>query len=389
MILNQGSDTEASGHSRSFPGIADMRHNLLGGALPTAVGGHEHRDLLPATCDQYFLSIPPPPPGFNLSMGSYNRILRLMQHRIPVKLEVELESQFVDGNSHTSVVGEIRGATKAGEIVLAGAHLDSYHVGTGASDNAANCAVLMEAMRILKALKSPVARTVRIALWAGEERGARGSASYVKQWKAGGNETLYLYLNLDSGGGRVRGLQVQERLDLALTDERWPAPFKALGKGFVSVRTSGSSDQVSFEKEGLPAAVVLQDPLLRRTQESLPRKAPSRLATHDACGREQGECGTRSRVGRVLQHGSPCELAAPPKTGSSVSSKTSCCAAGAPPRRELRRRELAGKNRRQGDSPAARGKEEPGASCFQALLSVRPHHTISYCPGVTVMTIRR
>jgi hypothetical protein len=204
---------------------------------------------------------PPPPPGFNLSMESYNRILRLIQNQIPVRLEVELESQFVDDRGHASVLAEIRGMAKAGEIVLAGAHLDSYHVGTGASDNAANCAVLMEAMRILKASKLPLARTVRIALWAAEERGARGSAAYVKRWKAAGKEKLFLYLNLDSGGGRIRGLQVQERLNLAPIAESWLGPFKEEGQGFVSVWKSSGSDQVNFEKEGLPDAVFLQDPL--------------------------------------------------------------------------------------------------------------------------------
>jgi carboxypeptidase Q len=204
---------------------------------------------------------PPPPPGFNLSMESYNRILRLMQHQIPVRLEVELESQFVDDRGHTSVLAEIRGRPIPGEIVIAGAHLDSYQVGTGASDNAANCAVLMEAMRILKAAKLSLARTVRIALWAGEERDTRGSAAYVKQWKSRGGEKLFLYLNLDGGGGRIRGLQVQERQNLVPIAERWLAPFKAEGQGFVSVRRSSGSDHVNFEKEGLPTAVVLQDPL--------------------------------------------------------------------------------------------------------------------------------
>lgn len=204
---------------------------------------------------------PPPPPGFNLSMESYNRILRLMQNRIPVKLEVELESQFVDDTGHNSVLAEIRGTGKAGEVVLAGAHLDSFHVGTGATDDAGNCAVLMEAMRILRVAKLPLRRTVRIALWAGHERGTRGSAAYVKELKSRGTENLYLYLNLDSGSGRIRGLQVQERLEMAPIAERWLAPFRTEGQGFVSVRKSLGSDQYSFEQEKLPNAVFLQDPL--------------------------------------------------------------------------------------------------------------------------------
>jgi carboxypeptidase Q len=204
---------------------------------------------------------PPPPPGFNLSVESYNRILRLMQHGVPVKIEVELESEFFDDGGQSSVVGEIRGRAAPEEVVLAGAHLDSWHVGTGATDNAGNCAVLMEAMRILKASHLPLARTVRIALWAAEERGLRGSAAYVEQFKQQGAERLYLYLNADSGSGRIRALQVQERGSFASTAERWLAPFAAEGQGFVSVRRSTASDQVSFERAGLPTAIFLQDPL--------------------------------------------------------------------------------------------------------------------------------
>jgi len=168
---------------------------------------------------------PPPPPGFNLSVESYNHILRLMQHGVPVKLEMELESEFLDDKGHTSVLGEIRGSDLPGEVVLIGAHLDSWHVGAGATDNGANCAVLIEAMRILKTLKLPLARTVRVALWAGEERGLRGSAAYVKRMSERPAEKLRLYLNADSGAGRYRGLQIQERSDFAPVAENWLAFF--------------------------------------------------------------------------------------------------------------------------------------------------------------------
>ncbi len=204
---------------------------------------------------------PPPPPGFNLSVESYNRILRLMKGGVPVKLEIELESEFLDDRGHTNVLGEIPGGERAKEVVLAGAHLDSYHVGTGATDNAGNCAILLEAMRILKASNLPLARTVRIALWAAEERGLRGSAAYVNRLKSRTDERLYLYLNADSGSGRIRGLQVQDRVQFAPVAERWLAPFAADGQGFVSVRRSRGSDQASFEQAGLPTAVFMQDPL--------------------------------------------------------------------------------------------------------------------------------
>jgi hypothetical protein len=204
---------------------------------------------------------PEPPPGFNMSVEDYNRILRLMKHGVPVKIEVELESELLDDRGHTNVLGEIQGQSRASEVVLAGAHLDSYHVGTGATDNAGNCAVLLEAMRILKASGLPLARTVRMALWAAEERGLRGSAAYVERAKTQATEKLTLYVNADSGGGRIRGLQVQGRVDAVPIAESWLEPFKARGQGFVSVRRSRGSDQNSFEQAGLPTAVFLQDPL--------------------------------------------------------------------------------------------------------------------------------
>jgi hypothetical protein len=202
---------------------------------------------------------PPAPPGFNLPAESYNRLVRLMKAGVPVRLEVDLESVFNDTKGHTSVVAEIVGTSKPGEIVLAGAHLDSWHVGTGATDNAANCAVLMEAMRILKTSNLPLARTVRLALWAAEERGVQGSLAYVKEFQRSQRERHYLYFNLDSGGGRIRGLQVQARQEWVPIADRWLTPFRQSGQGYVSIRRSVGSDQFSFEDVGLPTMVFIQD----------------------------------------------------------------------------------------------------------------------------------
>jgi hypothetical protein len=130
-------------------------------------------------------------------------------------IRAEARDRSSAANGHTSVLAELRGRTKPREVVLAGAHLDSWQVGTGATDNGANCAVLIDALRILKASKLPLARTVRIALWAGEERGLRGSTAYVTRLTAQSDETLSLYINADSGAGRYRGLQVQERMEFA------------------------------------------------------------------------------------------------------------------------------------------------------------------------------
>jgi carboxypeptidase Q len=203
---------------------------------------------------------PPPPPGFNLPAESYNRILRLMQRGLPVRIEVELESTFHDDNGHFNLLGEIPGSGKSNEIVLVGAHLDSWHVGTGATDNAGSCAVLMEAMGVLKKMQAPLARTVRIALWGGHERGIQGSKAYLSQHLKEGREDLYLYLNMDAGAGRIRGIQLQQRQDLLSVVEKWLTPFRASGSGYASVRKSLGSDQYNFDQAGLPNMVFMQDP---------------------------------------------------------------------------------------------------------------------------------
>ena len=119
-------------------------------------------------------------------------------------MEVELESEFHDPKGHTNVIAELPGNEKPEEIVIAGAHLDSWHVGTGATDNAANCALLMEAIRILAVSNLPLRRTVRIALWAAHERGVQGSLSYVRAARQSTQERHHLSFTMDSGAGRVR-----------------------------------------------------------------------------------------------------------------------------------------------------------------------------------------
>jgi Zn-dependent M28 family amino/carboxypeptidase len=201
-----------------------------------------------------------PPPGFNLPAESYNRLVRLMKRGVAVKLEVELESAFYDRNGHTSVLADIPGSSRRNEVVLVGAHLDSWHVGTGAADNGVNVAIVMEAMRILKDLRLPLARTVRMALWAAEERGLRGSRAYVRDFQRAGMEKHFLYFNLDSGGGRIRGLQIQGRNEWLPIVDRWLSPFKASEQAYVSIRRTLGSDQSSFESAGLSSMVLIQDP---------------------------------------------------------------------------------------------------------------------------------
>lgn len=152
---------------------------------------------------------------------------------------------------------------------MVGGHLDSWHGGTGATDNAAGCAVAMEAMRILKALNLPIDRTVRMVLWGGEEEGLLGSKAYVKEHFADPDvmqlkpehAKLSGYFNLDNGSGKIRGVFLQGNDMMRPIFESWFAPFRDLGAGAISIRNTGGTDHLSFNAVGLPGFQFIQDPL--------------------------------------------------------------------------------------------------------------------------------
>jgi Zn-dependent M28 family amino/carboxypeptidase len=168
-----------------------------------------------------------------------------------------------------NVTGEIPGAAKKDELVMVGAHLDSWHSGTGATDNAAGSAVMIEVMRILKTLNLKLDRTVRIALWSGEEQGLLGSKAYVKE-HFGDPATMKLtaahakfagYFNLDNGSGKIRGVYLQNNDGMRPVFEEWLAPFRDQGVTTVSIRNTGGTDHLSFDDVGLPGFQFIQDPL--------------------------------------------------------------------------------------------------------------------------------
>jgi hypothetical protein len=176
---------------------------------------------------------------FVLASEHYNRIARLLDHGLRVRLELYLGVEFHDSTEESSnVIGEIPGSRKADEVVMLGAHLGSWAAGTGATDNAAGCAMVIEAVRILNQLNLVMDRTVRVALWGAEETGPiGGSNAYVKQHFAD-LETharkpeysrLSVYSNLDSGTGKVRGVYLEGFEGARPSVERWLEPFKDLG----------------------------------------------------------------------------------------------------------------------------------------------------------------
>lgn len=211
-----------------------------------------------------------PPPTVALTPEHYNRVLRLLDAKIPAKLEFEIQAKFLDDrNDSVNVIGEIPGGRKRDEVVMIGAHLDSWHGGTGATDNAAGCAVMIEALRILKTLNLPMDRTVRMALWSGEEQGILGSRAYVIEHFADRldmklkpeHAKLAGYFNVDNGSGKIRGVYLQGNDAMRPIFEAWFKPFQDLGAGTISIRNTTGTDHLSFDNVGLPGFQFIQDGL--------------------------------------------------------------------------------------------------------------------------------
>jgi len=212
----------------------------------------------------------PAPPSFVITAEQYNRIARLVQKGGGAKVRLNLKADMPDRNADgLNIIGEIPGGDKKDEVVMIGAHFDSWHAGTGATDNGAGSAVMIEVMRILKALNLKLDRTVRIGLWGGEEEGLFGSRAYVKEHFADPNTMrvtsehakLSGYFNLDNGSGKIRGVYLQGHEAMRPIFEQWLAPFRDLGVTTVSIRNTGGTDHLSFAAVGLPGFQFIQDPL--------------------------------------------------------------------------------------------------------------------------------
>ncbi len=225
-------------------------------------------------------------PNAVMMIEHYNRLARLATHGVPVTLEVNIDTKFTGDHEHGfNTVAEIAGTDPKlkDQVVMVGGHLDSWISGTGATDNGAGSIVAMEAVRILKALGVEPKRTIRIALWSGEEQGLFGSMGYVeshfgkfndppselpsfmrphgaltttKEW-----ETLDAYYNLDNGTGKVRGVYTQENFAIAPIFKQWIAPLSDLGVTTVSYRNTGGTDHLGFDAVGLPGFQFIQDPM--------------------------------------------------------------------------------------------------------------------------------
>ncbi|MFN0088373.1 MAG: M20/M25/M40 family metallo-hydrolase [Blastocatellia bacterium] len=234
-------------------------------------------------------------PSIMLTVEHYGRILRMLEKGVKVRMEVDIKARFHDDDPMAyNTIAEIPGTDLKDEVVMLGGHLDSWHSGTGATDNAAGCAVAMEAARILKALGVQPRRTIRVGLWSGEEQGLLGSRAYVAQHFAARpatpqqqaeqqrdplagmrgmmnpsgplmlkpeHEKLSVYFNLDNGTGKIRGVYLQGNEAARPIFRAWLEPFRDLGAATLTIGNTGGTDHLAYDGVGLPGFQFIQDPV--------------------------------------------------------------------------------------------------------------------------------
>ena len=207
-----------------------------------------------------------------ITFEDYMSMCRLIKAGIAVKVELDVKTSFNDKDTQGyNVLAEIKGTDPLlkDELVMLGGHLDSWQAATGATDNAAGCAVMMEVVRILKSLNVQPRRTIRIALWSGEEQGLLGSEGYVKQHFADPatmqlkpeHEKFSSYFNIDNGTGKVRGIYLQGNDKVKDIFTQWLTPFHDMGATTVTLSNTGGTDHGSFDAVGLPGFQFIQDPI--------------------------------------------------------------------------------------------------------------------------------
>jgi len=210
-------------------------------------------------------------PEITLAVEHYNRMIRVLDKNVPVKVELNVETKFFDETTPNgfNTIAEIPGGDLASEVVMLGAHFDSHPYATGATDNATGSAAMMEAMRILKAVGVRPRRTIRVGLWGGEEQGLLGSRAYVRDHLADvdtmtlkpEHQRFAAYFNSDNGTGKVRGVWLQSNLAVRPIFEQWIAPLKDLGVTTLGARSVTSTDHLSFDNAGIPAFQFLVERL--------------------------------------------------------------------------------------------------------------------------------
>lgn len=253
--------------------LKKMAQNEGAVAVLTSAPQDQGGTILVLQAGPYKLSDPPNFPDIVIGLEDYNMVVRLLRNKTPVKMDIDVKASFqVSETTGYNVIADIPGTDKMlkDQVVMIGAHLDSWPAGVGATDDAAGACVMMEAIRIIKSLGIQPRRTIRIALWSGEEEGLLGSRAYVKKTFADPetmkllpeHEKFYVYFNLDNGTGQIRGIHLQGNESARGIFEKWFAPFNDLGAKTITLRNTGSTDHISFDVVGLPAFQFIQDPLV-------------------------------------------------------------------------------------------------------------------------------
>ncbi len=255
-LLDRGSDADSSAGGSDLSWYAQR---VDGGTIFVGSGGS--RD---STAGEGV-------PQITVAVEQYNRMVRILDRGIPVRMRLDLEVRFHDETTPRgfNILAEIPGTDPAlkDEIVLIGAHFDSWHSGTGATDNAAGSAAMMEAMRILKTIGAKPRRTIRIALWGGEEEGTLGSRHYVSEYLGDastgktkpGFDRFSAYYNIDNGTGKIRGIWMEGIDGVKPVFEAFTAPLRDLGVEILSPRSVTSTDHRPFRALGLPAFQFVQE----------------------------------------------------------------------------------------------------------------------------------
>jgi hypothetical protein len=228
-------------------------------------------------------------PQVTLAVEHYNRMVRLIEHEVAVKVELDVRVRFHDNTKGFNLVGEIPGSDLAAEVVMVGAHFDSHPFATGATDNATGSTAMLEALRIIKAVGLKPRRTIRVGLWSGEEQGLLGSRAYVTAHFADvqtmqpkpEHAKLAAYFNLDNGTGKIRGIWMQGNLAVRPIFEQWIAPLADLGVTLLAPRSVQQTDHLSFDNVGLPGFQFVQDRL-----EYNARSHHSNMDTYDRVQRD-------------------------------------------------------------------------------------------------------
>ncbi|WP_026897653.1 M28 family metallopeptidase [Daejeonella oryzae] len=240
-------------------------------------GRGNHGTYFTSNGASYAVDAPETAPELEISNEDYLRLLRLIKAGIKVEFEADIKTKFFDNDTKGyNVIAEIPGTDKKlkNEVVMLGGHLDSWHAATGATDNAAGSAVMIEAVRIIKALNLKPKRTIRIALWSSEEQGLFGSRGYVAT-HFGDPKTMVLkpeqekisaYYNLDNGTGKIRGIYLQGNEAAGSIFKEWFSPFQDLGANTVTIRNTGGTDHQAFDALGIPGFQFIQDEIEYNTR---------------------------------------------------------------------------------------------------------------------------